>query len=98
MVRFARFYPAAPAFILFVAADLPIHVGPIARRAGAGRRRLGRCWARARWMPAESRSAGVWRHGDVLQRHVFFADEQLARAQPNETHGAGWGEPSRPTA
>ena len=31
MVRFARFYPAAPAFIDFVAADLSIHVGPITK-------------------------------------------------------------------
>lgn len=38
MVRFARFYFAAPAFIDLVAASLPIHVGRITRRAGAGPR------------------------------------------------------------
>ena len=34
MVRFAFLYFAAPAFVDFVAADLPIHVGRIARPAG----------------------------------------------------------------
>ena len=32
MVRFAFLYFAAPAFVDFVAADLPIHVGRIASR------------------------------------------------------------------
>ena len=41
MVRFARFYSAVPAFIDFVAVDLPIHVGPIARLAAPVRANVG---------------------------------------------------------